>query len=294
MTLGFRYNESGILLIERTKIGWAQGLVTGLGGKLVGEETIEEGMAREFTEESGIPSSADEWQHVATLNSGQTRKEMQLIYVCMSYGSISGHNKNCPEGILRRYVELPPNIEQTHEWLIPMLFDNSIQGWIVDHRGDERPRQQFDLTSRNEARQRNQARTLSISMRDVVNRNGMVYILADRADTFHAMCHHMRLRPNVQAKYLAHPQTLRGIDRGTVIVAYNGWTRGRRTSEIDEFRGLIEEREFETVPYDNRQDYETTNTTSKIGNRDQSGPLRGLRSRVNLLRDNVKAKRIGD
>lgn len=50
-----------VLLIEKLRPPWQKGYLNGLGGKIEGVETPEEAMAREFHEECGVHTHADEW-----------------------------------------------------------------------------------------------------------------------------------------------------------------------------------------------------------------------------------------
>lgn len=120
--LGFRYNENGVLLIKKNNLkSWQHNLWNGLGGKIKGDESQSKAMVREFFEEAGIQTDEKEWKKVSTLTS-----QTWDMTIFISSGNLSGHNTNCSEGVLEIHHVIPPDIEKTCDWILRMIFDNSI------------------------------------------------------------------------------------------------------------------------------------------------------------------------
>lgn len=66
---GFLFNDrrSTVVLIEKKKPRWQEGLKNGVGGKIESGETPLDAMRREFWEETGL--QVDDWQQFAVLQS---------------------------------------------------------------------------------------------------------------------------------------------------------------------------------------------------------------------------------
>lgn len=67
--LGFLFSPDfeTVCLIEKQKPRWQQGRFNGVGGKIEEGETVSAAMAREFTEETGVPLPEDAWRPYASL-----------------------------------------------------------------------------------------------------------------------------------------------------------------------------------------------------------------------------------
>ena len=70
--LGFYiYNDHGnnryVILIRKQRPEWQKGLLNGVGGHLEQGETPEQGMAREFKEETGVETHPESWKRVALM-----------------------------------------------------------------------------------------------------------------------------------------------------------------------------------------------------------------------------------
>src|SRR5258706_2648955 len=77
--LGFLFNEdvSNVVLVEKLRPLWIRNRFIGLGGKVELDETYEQAMKRECTEESGL--ELDNWKQFAVFSGKQF--EIGLFYV---------------------------------------------------------------------------------------------------------------------------------------------------------------------------------------------------------------------
>jgi 8-oxo-dGTP diphosphatase len=53
-TCGFLFRDNKVLLVEKNRPRWQEGLLNGIGGKVDPFETFDDGMRREFFEETGL------------------------------------------------------------------------------------------------------------------------------------------------------------------------------------------------------------------------------------------------
>lgn len=68
---GFLFHDEYVLLVQKARPDWCAGRLNGVGGKVEGEESPAEAMAREFLEETGVKTDAGDWRHFHTLT-GET------------------------------------------------------------------------------------------------------------------------------------------------------------------------------------------------------------------------------
>lgn len=59
-----------VLLIRKARPSWQRGKLNAIGGKVDPGETPRQAMAREFSEEAGVYTRPDHWDHFATLEFG--------------------------------------------------------------------------------------------------------------------------------------------------------------------------------------------------------------------------------
>jgi 8-oxo-dGTP diphosphatase len=69
--LGFAFNadRSKLVLIKKNRPTWQAGKLNGVGGKIESGETAIDAMCREFFEECGVQTTAEDWHHYMKLNS---------------------------------------------------------------------------------------------------------------------------------------------------------------------------------------------------------------------------------
>ena len=65
--LGFAFNDCHVLLIEKKRPKWQNGLYNGLGGHIEEGEQPVAAMVREFEEECGIITNESEWEQFAIM-----------------------------------------------------------------------------------------------------------------------------------------------------------------------------------------------------------------------------------
>lgn len=66
--VGFAFDEQGsVALIQKKRPAWQQGRWNGIGGHIEQDESGAAAMAREFTEETGMPNGPDQWRFAGTL-----------------------------------------------------------------------------------------------------------------------------------------------------------------------------------------------------------------------------------
>lgn len=65
--LGFAFFRKWVLLMEKKRPKWQNGLLNGVGGGIEDNEYMIEAMRREFKEETGIDVIEGYWKHVITL-----------------------------------------------------------------------------------------------------------------------------------------------------------------------------------------------------------------------------------
>lgn len=122
-TLGFIFNtdHSKVLLIHKTKPAWQKGKLNGLGGKLEEGETIQQCIAREVAEESGLKISRTEWVHVGKLHGNDFRVD---ILTTIFPGTLSeAQTVEDQEVQWCEVQDLPQNIMSNLSWLIPFCID---------------------------------------------------------------------------------------------------------------------------------------------------------------------------
>lgn len=119
--------DQHVLLIRKSKPGWQCNKINGLGGKVEPGEIIIKTMLREFEEESGIMTTADDWYHFCTW----TDSEDNSIHFFISQHNVMGinqrkflHRHHIDEGELlilpvKKVVVHKETISNVN-WLLPM------------------------------------------------------------------------------------------------------------------------------------------------------------------------------
>ena len=67
--VGFAFTEhiDKVVLINKIKPEWQKDKLNGVGGKVEEGESFIDAMVREFWEETGVQTKADDWKHFATM-----------------------------------------------------------------------------------------------------------------------------------------------------------------------------------------------------------------------------------
>ncbi len=125
----FDKDQSNLLLIEKKKPEWQDGLLNGIGGKVERGESPLEAMQREFKEEAGV--YIEEWDNFATINGHNS-----IIYFFYSvfdatlslktFVNKEGKGENLYVFPFWEYgclCPLPDNIVPNLEFLVPMALN---------------------------------------------------------------------------------------------------------------------------------------------------------------------------
>lgn len=124
--LGFAFLGGSCILIRKTKKGWQEGLVNGLGGQIESGENDRQAMIRGFKDQCGITTFVDQWRHVIDLDCGEYSIAVFSTKVD-EYPEITRSH----EGEIGLYYSPPPNMESTAMWLYWLCKDESMKGFRI-------------------------------------------------------------------------------------------------------------------------------------------------------------------
>lgn len=132
--VGFAFWRNRILLIHKKKgPEYVVGKMNGVGGKIEGDETIVDAMAREFGEETGVETWPSLWSHVATMHGNSNEGndyELHILYTFLPDTSLFHDIKNPEQSGEDLYwfpldklekVAIVPNLK----WIIPLCLDRT-------------------------------------------------------------------------------------------------------------------------------------------------------------------------
>lgn len=128
--LGFAFNMSHVLLIEKQKPDWQKGKLNGLGGLIEPRETSMMAMAREFEEECGIKTAPEDWSLFARLDIGLNECR---VYCFKAFLDITKAKTTTGEKIKLVHIDelqLQARISNL-DWLIPLAVDENIPNLTV-------------------------------------------------------------------------------------------------------------------------------------------------------------------
>lgn len=121
---GFYFNPNGdvVLLVEKKRPKWQAGKLNAIGGHIERGEQPIDAMVREFEEETGCPTSPEDWRAFATI-----RGAGFVVFFFMTRGQIPLFRNTTDEDIgiygvdklARGVYETIPNLR----WLIPLALD---------------------------------------------------------------------------------------------------------------------------------------------------------------------------
>lgn len=117
----FSANAEKVVLIRKLNPEWQKGLFNGVGGKVEVGETSLAAMVREFTEETGVNTKANDW----TLFSNVYRKDYYDVDMFFARSDLAFTAKTVEaEPISLLPVNpLPENLIPNLRWLIPLALD---------------------------------------------------------------------------------------------------------------------------------------------------------------------------
>lgn len=134
---GFRFNENvdKVLLIEKKKPKWQEGLLNGIGGKVDREdETFKQAIEREFEEETKL-GTYDEWSNFAKL----TGEKFQVRFY-VSFGNdvhdYKGRKEDIGEGVVSLYdypdVLWEDPVIYNLKYLMPMALEKELRNAVIE------------------------------------------------------------------------------------------------------------------------------------------------------------------
>jgi len=127
--VGFVFDETkkNVLLINKIKPEWQNGKMNGIGGKIEAfDNTPHTAMSREMEEESGLSIAPSTWKPVCIF---QGTAGDWKVYVFTTTGNIYDfENKTKERCEVVSVNNLPDNVIDNLNWVIPMCFDDTVHG----------------------------------------------------------------------------------------------------------------------------------------------------------------------
>lgn len=126
--VGFMYSSSfkDVALIHKKRPAWQNGLLNGVGGKIeLTDASIQASISREFHEEAGLNTDAEDWTHFCTIRSDEPY-EVHFLFT-VNDNIFDTKSQTDEEIIICKTDDLPPNVIQNLRWLIPMSLDQGIK-----------------------------------------------------------------------------------------------------------------------------------------------------------------------
>ena len=135
--LGYMFSpdRTKVVLIEKDHPEWQAGKLNGVGGKVIlddsgnQKEKYAEAMAREFLEETGVDTLAEDWKHRLVLfGKGNDQRWAVEVFACESEKFDQVRTMESEEvGIFDvreiHDLETIPNLN----WMVPMMLDYAIE-----------------------------------------------------------------------------------------------------------------------------------------------------------------------
>lgn len=135
----FSHERSMVALIEKKRPAWQAGKFNGIGGKIEVGETPHMAMAREFFEETGYATRADDWRAVCVLTHASRDGLVHFFAADIPSTATAALASMTDERVLwcpAHYLAGLPVLWNLH-WLIPMAADPSnICGELYDYSND--------------------------------------------------------------------------------------------------------------------------------------------------------------
>ena len=130
---GFRFSENKdrVLLIEKNRPDWQAGKHNAIGGKIEEGETSIQAMMREFEEETGLQTTAEEWTHFVTLSGNGWTVDFYKSFSEDIYDSKQMTDEKpwivyIEDKHVHEFCKIIPNLS----WLVPLALDESIKNVV--------------------------------------------------------------------------------------------------------------------------------------------------------------------
>lgn len=125
--LGFLFDQhlDYVVLIEKQKPEWQKGFLNGVGGKVEAEETSHDAMVREFKEETGAETTAEEWYHFVTMEGRDWQCECFYMF---SESAFDEAHTTTEEEVVKYHSsigKIKDKVIANLQWLIPMAMDHA-------------------------------------------------------------------------------------------------------------------------------------------------------------------------
>lgn len=125
--LGFAFDDTGdnVVLIRKTKPAWQAGKYNGVGGKIEGDEGPFHAMTREFYEEAGVMTTADNWVAFATMSGPDWRCDCFYTFNNFVFTRVSTQTE---EYVCTFSVQSLPETISNVPWLIAAARNHKQNG----------------------------------------------------------------------------------------------------------------------------------------------------------------------
>lgn len=127
--VGFAFDPArrSVILIRKSRPERQRGLLNGVGGKVEPGEHPASAMRREFEEETGVATLADEWAEVAAMEGRPGDPKVHVFTCALDQGRFDGASSVTDEEVVTRTVSdlgLPRTETVGHvPWLVPLCCD---------------------------------------------------------------------------------------------------------------------------------------------------------------------------
>jgi 8-oxo-dGTP diphosphatase len=126
----FNYTHSLVALVKKSRPQWQAGRLNGIGGHIELGENPNEAMVREFLEETGVKTKADDWRLYQVLQSNLW--EVSFFYTICNIQDCTTQTDE--EIIITDVNNLPGNCITNLYWLIPLaVYHNRFSEEFPDH-----------------------------------------------------------------------------------------------------------------------------------------------------------------
>lgn len=117
----FSQDSSKVVLIQKINPAWQNGLLNGVGGKIEAGEHAIDAMVREFKEETGVLTHAEQWTHFAQVY----RPDCYDVAFFFARSDLAFEAKTVEQEEVQLIdsTALPANLLPNLRWLIPLALD---------------------------------------------------------------------------------------------------------------------------------------------------------------------------